>query len=748
MTEPMTEPTQISNESSDAPAGAYTIDKTLASGELTPLQAKQFGTVLGVYLPTVLNILGVIMYLRLGWVVGNAGLGGAVLIILLAYAITGLTAFSISSIVTNIRLGSGGVFSIVSQSLGLEVGGTVGIQFFLAQTFATSMYIYGFMEAWRYLFPSHPGYAVVIGVFLVMVSVSYLSTSLAFRLQAVVMLGTLTALGSMLMGLWHLPEVQRPEVFGTFKQGSFWLMFAVFFPAATDVMVGTTMSGNLKRPRWSIPAGTLGAWGTTLLVYLGLAAWYGFSATPDELLSRYLIAAERSYWGLGVSIGVLAACFNAGLSSLTVAPRVLQSLGEHKILSFISFVADLNNGEPRKALLVSAALVMLWLTAGDLNVLAVFVTICFLITYFTINFLLAIEQQLKLVSFRPTFRLPKWVPLAGSFACLVAILVISPFWGLITILASVAIYTWLSKRGLESPWETIHGGVFVSIVNWAAKKVVNSNGKAGPRAWKPDLLVPVERRTQLDGYYRLLIALVKPQGSIQAMALMKNRDIVPLLGLSQSIEDFRKEKVYASASFVQANDFKVGMETSVDVLKGTLSAPNVLFIDIKHRSQDELQHTLDLAHKNDTGVVFYAAHDEAILGREQYVNLWVRDQSPNWQLSLNLTNLDLSLLMSYQLLMNWQAELNVLTVVQNPEHAATAQHYLQDLMQAARIPKRYKILVKSGNFRDQLSKSPRADVNIFGIPPQVNKELLQNLVNATRTTCLFIKDSGQESALA
>ncbi|WP_051693741.1 hypothetical protein [Desulfohalovibrio reitneri] len=91
-------------------------------------RAKLFGTFSGVFTPTLLTILGVIMYLREGWVVGNAGLLGGWLIILLSFAITSFTALSLSSsVVTNIRIGSGGAFSIISQSLGLEMGGSIGI---------------------------------------------------------------------------------------------------------------------------------------------------------------------------------------------------------------------------------------------------------------------------------------------------------------------------------------------------------------------------------------------------------------------------------------------------------------------------------------------------------------------------------------------------------------------------------------------------------------------------------------------
>jgi solute carrier family 12 (sodium/potassium/chloride transporter), member 2 len=101
----------------------------------------KFGTFAGVFTPTILTILGVIMFLREGWVVGNAGLLGAWLIILLACGITLCTGLSMSSITTNIRIGAGGAFSIISQSLGLEVGGSVGVTLYFSQALAVAMYI-------------------------------------------------------------------------------------------------------------------------------------------------------------------------------------------------------------------------------------------------------------------------------------------------------------------------------------------------------------------------------------------------------------------------------------------------------------------------------------------------------------------------------------------------------------------------------------------------------------------------------
>ena len=119
-------------------------------------EPKRFGTFTGVFTPTLLTILGVIMYIRVGWVVGTAGLLGAGAIMGLAILITTCTGLSLPSIATNTRIGDGGPYAIIAKSLGLEVGGAVGIPLYLTRPLGVAMYIFGFREGWLWLFPDHP----------------------------------------------------------------------------------------------------------------------------------------------------------------------------------------------------------------------------------------------------------------------------------------------------------------------------------------------------------------------------------------------------------------------------------------------------------------------------------------------------------------------------------------------------------------------------------------------------------------
>ena len=723
------------------------IGEDLKGGEHEQVITQKFGTFNGVIRPTILTILGVMMYLREGWVVGNAGLFGALLIILAAYLITGTTALSLSSITTNLRLGAGGVFSIATQSLGLEVGGSIGIPFYLAQTLSAAMYIYGFMEGWLFIFPEHPPLVVVLCVFVIIFTISFISTTLAFRVQVLVMSGIILALASIFLGLKSAPVLHQPIFFGEFADGDFWTLFAVFFPAATGIMVGASMSGNLKEPRRSIPIGTITAWSVSLLVYIALAVWYALVATPDELRSNFSIAVDRAFWGPAVLIGILSSCFTAALSSFVASPRTLQALAHHKIAPFPDFFNKMHKGEPRNAMLVTGGFIMLALLLGDLNAIARVVTVFFLMTYFVINFILLIEKQLNLVSFRPTFKVPAAVPFIGSLVCLSAIIIVSPFVGLFCILISIGIYIYLDRRALDNPYETLNTGLFGSIANWAARKVAVDPDASSLRSWKPDVLFPVERSTQLEGHFEMLLSIVKPQGSIQVIGFQKGKTTRALRGLKRIVKDIQEERIFASGAIIQSDSFLNGLRTSAAVLRSSFFKPNILFVPVQDRSQEELEGMVEIAEENHLGLVLYVPHRDTGFGKTRQVNLWIRDQSPNWHLSFELSNIDLPLLLVYKMAENWKTKLRVLSLVTDEKEQPHARQYLQDLMTLARIPEGYKIHIESGEFRAFLEKAPRADLNVFGLGGKVNKEFMMEAMKSTEGACLFVKDSGMESVL-
>ena len=253
------------------------------------MSKKTFGTFAGVFTPTTLTILGVIMYIRQPWVVGNAGVIGALVIVLLSVAITLTTALSLSSITTNVRIGSGGAFSLISQSLGLEIGGAIGIPFYFAQAIAVSMYIFGFREGLQILLPYANPLVLDLIIFAVVMSIPFISTSFAFKIQYVILGVIVLSLISIYGALFVNHLNYNIEWFGkypgsvenNFSGSSFWTVFAVFFPAVTGVMAGANMSGDLTNPRKSIPLGTISSVIITTVIYISLIFVAALLATPE-----------------------------------------------------------------------------------------------------------------------------------------------------------------------------------------------------------------------------------------------------------------------------------------------------------------------------------------------------------------------------------------------------------------------------------------------------------------------------------
>lgn len=750
----------------------------------------KLGTFGGVFRPTVLTILGVMMYLREGWLVGQAGLTGAVLVILTTFLITGTTALSLSTITTNIRLGAGGAFAIIAQSLGLEAGGAIGIPLYLAQALSGALYIYGFAETWLIIFPGHPMWAVILSVFAVAYLTAFISTKLAFKLQGLVMFAVLASLASIALGLTSVANettFHNPQLWGTFEAGGFWQLFAVFFPAGTGIMVGASMSGSLEKPRRSIPRGTLAAVGVALFVYLFMAVWYSVLADPATLRNDTLIVIEKAAWGELVIAGILASTFTATLSSFVAAPNVLQALGQYGVLPKGDFFAQKSDkGEPRVASLVTGVLVLLALSLGSLNRVASLITMFFLLTYFTINVVVLIEQRLGMVSFRPIFRVPLVVPVIGTVACMVAVFVISPTFALAAISLVIVVYAYLVKKQLEQPWETVRSAMFVALADWAAKRIMGSQ-ESNERSWKPNLLIPVESRAQIDGHYRFLRALTQPKGSLQIVgirysdtevgedevesaeadsgaptpgrstlvgapntAMMRKVEAADGLfhGMDHIAADYQNEGLFATSVIVEADTLLKGVEMSASVMRGNFFRPNVLFGIAHHYNQPTIQGLVDISDHYDMGVAFLYRHPEAGLGHERTINVWIRDQSPDWPLGLRLSNLDLSLLLAYQICRTWNGKIRFLTICSDPDDVEGAEDYLDQLIEDARLNRYGKAWVRSGNFMEQLRKAPRADLNIFGLAEDVDIEFLRKLVRETQHSCLFVRDSGHESALA
>ncbi|MDX1636660.1 MAG: amino acid permease [Balneolaceae bacterium] len=718
---------------------------------------QKYGTFGGVFVPTLLTILGVILFLRQGWVIGNAGLLGGWLIITLAFIIVTFTALSMSCITTNIRIRAGGAYSIISQSLGLEVGGSVGVPLYLAQTFAITMYIFGFREGWLYIFPDHYAIVVDVVVFSLLFVVAYLSARLAFRIQYIILAVIIAALVSVGASVFTGAMEYSIQWWGEFPgapednfQGiSFWVVFAVLFPAATGIMAGANMSGELKSPKKSIPLGTLAAIAISYLIYMSTGYWMAKVAPVDELVNNYTVMIDYALWAPAVLGGLLGATFSSALASIVGAPRILQALGDHKIFPGGEVFSKLaENGEPRNAILLTGALVLGTLLLRDLNTIAPLITMFFLITYMMINLVVFIEQRMDMISFRPTFRIPKFVPLLGTVGCLFTMFIINSTFGLIALGFVIITYLYLSNRKLEVPYGDMRSGLFVSLAEWAAKRV-SSLPEHTERAWKANLLVPVRSSRELRGNFSLIRNLVYPKGSVKLVGMaQKSSDSEFRESLMDFSSSFQRENIYARWSIIESDNFEDAVLNSLQTLQGTFFRPNILFLRLPahKRYDDEILSIIRQARLNDMGIQLYVEDTIAQLGRSDSVNVWIHEQSPEWDLSMELGNVDLAMLTAYKLKVNWNARMRIITVVDEAE-VEHAYEYLENLLDVARLPDAIPH-VEIGDFKTVMRNAPQADVDLLGLPEEPDLDELRRYVEETQSACVFVADSGNENILA
>ncbi len=721
-------------------------------------QAKKFGTFGGVFTPTLLTILGVIMYLRLGWVVGNAGMVGALVILIVSFGITLTTALSMSAITTNTRIGAGGAYAIISQALGLEVGGSLGIPRYVSQGLAVTMYIFGFREGWLMIFPDHPGFLVDLIVFLILFGISYKSADLAIKTQYIVMVIIFLSLIAIVLAATQGSMTISTEdvtLWGNFAgvEGSareqFWLVFAVFFPASTGIMAGANMSGELKDPRKSIPAGTLWAIGVSFIIYVLLILWISRSATDTEMVNNFNIIIERSFYPPLVIAGVLGATFSSALASIIGSSRILFAMGQHRVIPKGQWIEYQDSaGQPRNAMIVTGILIFATMLLRDLNAIAPLVTMFFLITYAMLNIVVIIEQNLGLISFRPTFVVPKFVPWIGLAGSLLAMFIINPTVSLVSLALMLFVYSILSRGKLETQFEDVRSGLFTSFAEWAAKHTAEDAHKQ-ERSWKPNLLIPATSPATVQGSFGIIKDIAYPKGSAVLMGVGDQDNHKEKEKLDYIANSFKKAEVFSSTIIMRTANFSEGVNFGNQALTGAFFRPNIIFLNMLE-SEEAIGHypaIIREANRLGLGIILYMPHPSAMLGQQQIVNVWIKSRSPDWDIHADSFNPNLALLTAYKLHRNWEAKVRLITVIDKEEERGIAKQFLSDLIDLARLPIK-ETIVMHGGFQEQIVEAPMADLNIFGLFTDNDFDIYRKMSLDMSTSCFFVKNSGHENIFA
>ncbi|MFH1995824.1 MAG: amino acid permease [Candidatus Omnitrophota bacterium] len=715
------------------------------------MSEKKFGAFEGVFTPTFLSILGIIMYLRLGWVVGSVGLGSALIIILISNMITIFTCLSVSSIATNMRIGAGGAYAIISRSLGLEIGGAIGIPLYISQAVSVAFYITGFSECWVSIFPTHPFIFVSLATWLALLVISYTSARLAFRLQYAIIVVVLLSLVSFFLGKGQSTGVHL------FRNGmgtvGFWAAFAIFFPAVTGILAGLSMSGEIKKPERDIPAGILSAVGITFVIYLLLAFRFSAVATSEALAGNTSIILELGRWRSLIVAGIMGATLSSALSMFVASPRTLLALGKYRAIPYSSYFSHVNTkNEPSTAILFTALLALATILVGTLDKIAVLLTMFFLITYGMLNLSVFIEKLIGIPSFRPQFKISWIFPLVGGAGCLIAMFLINPVFSAVAVIVIAAIYVMLIRGQLQRDWPDVRKGFFIYAAEQSLK--IASNLPYHPKIWKPNLLIPVGEPKNWTGILDLLKAIVYPSGRISFFTVSKEvspppetekKDVQTAADMPKAEDDFsslnkllQENGILVTSHVIQGADFIESAVIVSQTLKSSILPPNVLFIKLglTPEKDKELMKLVERVQFLDLGLLIFVLHPKIGLGQKRTINLWIREGTPN---------IDLAILIALQLEKNWEAKVRLLQVTDREIERHRSHDYLTRLRKMTRIPKDAEISVQVGAFNDVIAAAPAADINIFGMPENLDMEEKRRIAEKINTSVLFLRDSRHEN---
>lgn len=450
----------------------------------------QFGAFKGVFTPSILTILGVVMYLRFGWVLGNVGLTQTLIIVTISCAITFITGLAISALATNMKIGPGGAYYIISRSLGLEIGGAIGIPLYLAQALGISFYVAGLSESIVAMWPVLNATIVGVIILFLLTGLALVSANAALKTQFFILVAIVLSLASYFLGdgsfLQNLS--QSIESSTSVETAPFWIVFAVFFPAVTGIEAGISLSGDLKDPGKALARGTIGAVVVGYIVYLFIPIFMNSLNIPkSQLIENPMIMSDIARWGEAVILGLWGASISSSLGAILGAPRTLQALALDRVIPRFVGKGFGKAKEPRIATAISATIALAGILLGDLNLIAPILSMFFLTSYGLLNISAAIEAAIASPTWRPSLKLPWQVHAAGALACFFAMLMINTMATFVSIFVAIGFFLFMKQRNIKTHFGDLRHGLSMMMIQKGLKLIGSSKHQI--RTWKPNILV-------------------------------------------------------------------------------------------------------------------------------------------------------------------------------------------------------------------------------------------------------------------
>uniref|UniRef100_A0A671XXL3 Solute carrier family 12 member 1 n=1 Tax=Sparus aurata TaxID=8175 RepID=A0A671XXL3_SPAAU len=635
----------------------------------------KFGWIRGVLVRCMLNIWGVMLFIRLSWIFGHAGWGESgllcchlktdilsfsvcvcvcvaglgIVVIVLSCVVTTITGLSMSAICTNGVVRGGGAYYLISRSLGPEFGGSIGLIFAFANAVAVSMYVVGFAETVVDLLKDNDVLMVdeindirIVGCITVvlLLGISVAGMEWEAKAQIVLLIILLVAIVNVIVGTF-IPVTESKKATGIFNYNSkiflenftpdfrhgetFFSVFAIFFPAATGILAGANISGDLRDPQAAIPKGTLLAILITGVTYLGIALCvsatvvrdatgnindtvtpgvpctgpsiaacelgYNFSSCAETecefgLINNVQVMTLVSGFGPLIIAGTFSATLSSALASLVSAPKVFQALCQDNIYKILHFFAKGygKNNEPIRGYILTFIISVAFILVGDLDTIAPIISNFFLASYALINFSCFHASYAKSPGWRPAYKYYNmWLSLLGALLCCVVMFVINWWAALLTYGIEILLYIYVTVKKPDVNWGSSTQAVtFVSAVgNALSLSGVNDHVKN----FRPQILALTGGARNRPALLDLAHSFSKNYGLCLTCEVFVGPRSEALEEMNSGMERnqlwLRKTKRKAFYAAVACDEFRQGAESLLQASGLGRMKPNTLMIGFK-----------------------------------------------------------------------------------------------------------------------------------------------------------------------
>lgn len=488
----------------------------------------KLGTYDGVFVPTALNVLSILMFLRFGFILGQLGIICTLLLLVVSYSINLLTTLSVSAIATNGTVRGGGAYYMISRCLGPEFGGSIGLVFFLGQIFNSGMNAVGIVEPLLYNFGRQDeNLGSISGVLFSLLPRGdnyelFYATTILFICLAIALVGsqTVSKAGSVLFfiliaSIFSIPlstfilepfdkgfitytglswDTFYDNLYPRFTQGAagsllktpetFYSLFGVFFPATAGIFAGAGMSSELRKPSKSIPKGTLWGLVSTFICYTIVVIFMGSSIPRDSLYKEVQIIQSVSSAQWLIFLGELSTSLFSIIVGMVGAAFVLEAIAKDSILPGLNIFSD----NPIITLLFSWFLTQLCLFS-DINKIASFITMTFLMTFIVTNLACFLLEIAAAPNFRPSFKyFDRYTAFTGASLSTIAMFIVDGYIASALLLGMIVLFLIIHYFCPPKPW----GDVSQSLIYHQVRKYLLRLKQDNIKYWRPQVLLFVD----------------------------------------------------------------------------------------------------------------------------------------------------------------------------------------------------------------------------------------------------------------